>query len=152
MIKEARSKDVNEIVKMMKKLYLTWDFDPIDKVNKKWFSEDAKGFVAKRMRSKEIKYFVTCDNGKPVGYVLVVVVDRPFCKHNMIGMIDEVFVYPEYRKKGFGNQLVKESKRWLKSEGIKWCIVLTHSKDHNANAYWDYQGFSDYNRKYKIRI
>jgi len=153
-IREVKKIDITEIISMMKSLFLTWDkIDPMDKIDRKWFSsKDSDKLIAKRIKTKYKKYFIAEQDGKIIGYIFGLIEIREACLDKKIGLIDELYVKPRYRKLGVGNFLKNEMLVWFKSNKVKWSIVLTHSKDSTANPYWKHSGYRLYNNKFKIRI
>ena len=153
-IREAITADISEIKDMMKNLFLTWDkIDSMDKIDNHWFSsKESSQCISERMHSESKKYFVAENEGKTVGYIFGIIEMRIPCLDKEIGLIDELYVRHGFRNIGTGKALTNKLLEWFKSHNAKWVIVLTHSRDKEANSYWTKSGYKDYNRKYRIRI
>ena len=153
-IREATNEDISEIRDMMKNLFLTWDkMDSMDKIDKTWFSsKESSQLIFERMGSESNKYFVAENAGKIIGYIFGLIEIRAACLDKKIGLIDELYMKPEYRKTSAGKALTNKMLGWFKSKKLRWTITLTHSQDEGANSYWKHFGYKDYNRKYGMRL
>lgn len=153
-IREATKKDIPIIREMMKDLFLTWDkIDEMDKIDENWFlSKKSDNFISQRMLSKNQKYLVAECNAEIAGYIFGLIEVRQACMDKNIGLIDELFVKPGYRKLGLGKALTEKMLDFFRSQKIKWSILLTHSRDVGANSYWTNYGYKDYNRKYRMKL
>lgn len=153
-IRKALKTDAHQIKLMMKELFLTLDkIDPMDKIDKIWFeSNSSDKFTAKRISSKGKKYFVAEENGRLVGYLYLVIETRMACADKKVGLIDEMYVSPQFRKQGVGKRLFAEAMKWFRSNKIKWGIVLTHKLDDCANSFWQHHRFKEYNIKYRLKL
>ncbi len=153
-VRKAIPKDIAEIKLMMKQLFLTWDrIDEMDKIDGSWFgSKESDGYLALRMKNEDALFLVAEVDGELAGFGHAIVERRPYCKDKDVGLIDELYVKPEYRMTGSGKAIKDEMIRWFGSRKIRWSIVLTHSQDEPANDFWKHVGYKDYNRKYRMRI
>ena len=153
-IREATNKDISEIKNMMKNLFLTWDkMDTMDKIDNPWFSSrKSSKLISERISSKSKKYFVAENADQIIGYIFGLIEIRPACLDKKIGLIDELYVKPGYRKIGTGKALTSKMLKWFKSKNVRWTIALTHSRDKGANSYWKTFGYKDYNRKYRMKL
>ena len=148
-IRKATEKDTQEILVMMKELFLTWDaIDPIDKIDESWFkSKDAIDFINQEINDKNM-LFLIAEEKEIAGYLLAKIENRPALKEKNLGLIDELYIKPNYRKQALGKQLTEKALEWFKEKNLKWTIVLTHEKDELANSYWKHMNYKDYNKKY----
>ena len=153
-IRPGNNVDIVEIRLMMKKLFLKWDkIDPIDKIDHNWFnSKSSDSLIRNRINNLSSKYYVASEYDRLIGYIYGTIQMRPESLSKGIGVVEELYIQPDYRKKNVGKKLTKQLIKWFKTRNVKWSIVLVHSKDKNANSYWKRMKYRDYNRKYKLKI
>ena len=68
------------------------------------------------------------DDYNLIGYNIYSVFKHPHCKGLSVAMQDLFFVLPEYRCKGVGLSLIKESEEYFKNNNIKFVIQAASSK------------------------
>ncbi|MBW2992290.1 GNAT family N-acetyltransferase [Candidatus Woesearchaeota archaeon] len=154
-IRKANTKDISQLKKMKKDLFITWDkIDPMDKLDKKWFlSKDSDDYMKKLIDRKDAIYLVAEEKGVIIGFIYGFIEKRDPCLlDKKTGFIDELYIEPEYRKKGLAKKLTNAVLKWFKSKNLRWSVVCTHAMDKPANSYWKNTGFEDFNIKYKIKL
>ena len=82
---------------------------------------DAEGHFRKCLANPDKNFvFVAEDNGKVVGFLASYIDKIPdFFEHPTILYLDEIFVLPDYRRKGVARSLIQEAEKIAKEKGIK---------------------------------
>ena len=112
-----------------------------DHFKKFTFEERCKGFVT--MAPEKIQISVLFDEGKPVGYCISAV------KGNR-GEIESLFIEKEYRKMGYGNDLVERGIAWLKSKSCE--IIEVSVASGHESVFGFYEDFGFYPRMTTLRL
>lgn len=150
-IRKLKNGEVKEIAPLMLSLYEKWDeIDPIDKINKKWFSSNKQyNYLKKMLMDKNKLFFVAEEDNKIIGYLLAEIEERkPFLQK--AGYIAETYTKPSFRGKGIGSALFKKAIGWFDKKKIKWIMVSTHSLDNEAISFWQGRGFKEFNKFFKL--
>ena len=92
------------------------DLSEIERLNEKYFKE-IRNF-RKIIEGKNDIFFVVKDNKKIVGFGGLHI----FHWNNTARIID-IFIHPEYRKKGFGNKMISKIKKEAKALGVRTIIA-----------------------------
>lgn len=152
-IKEASEADVQSLMNLELALYKKWDaMDKIDNINERWFlSENHKQSVISYLNSKSNKLFICLVDNKTVGYLKAEIKERePFLKK--VGHISETFIFPDFRGKKIGSELLSHALTWFKENKLIWTTVSTHSLDEEANNFWQRKGYKEFNKTFKMKI
>ncbi|MBW2977632.1 GNAT family N-acetyltransferase [Candidatus Woesearchaeota archaeon] len=153
-IRKAKKEDIPEIKKLVIKLFSTWaKIDPADKLDRSWFKKSKSNkFYNSLLKNKDKLLLVAEEDKTLIGYLLLETQFRdPFLEGNRIGYVSELFVLPEYRKKGISKELLKKSNEWFKKKKFKWLVVSTHSRDKPAIQFWKRKGFKEFNKYFNKR-
>lgn len=143
-IRKAKIKDLKDVVELSyksaiyhKKLTLYYDID-----------KDVKNILSKSLRkniySSNSCIFIAEENNKIIGYLLAFKVNRPeMFKVKKAGLIADVFIKEEYRRKGIGDKLVKECFDWFKGDKISFVEINVEVSNKQAMNFWNKKGFKD---------
>ena len=89
--------------------------------------------------------FVAKNGKKPVGFAYGTVFwDFQFEVSQSIGLINDVYVLPEFRGKGIGQKLVIECLKKLKKEGIDLVRLTVLKHNESAVRLYEKLGFETY--------
>ena len=69
-----------------------------------------------------------------------------------IGIIYDVFVLDNFRRKEIGRRLVEKSLEWFKIKKVKYIDLGVDSRNEAAIKFWDSLGFSIYKFKMKLDL
>jgi len=84
------------------------------------------------------------DGAEVVGYAVGrITMLPPFFEHRTRGYIHDVFVKPQFRRRGVGRRLVDEILRWLRQRGVN-LVELTVAANNDAVPFWERLGFRVY--------
>jgi len=75
------------------------------------------------------------DNERVVGYCISSI------KREGMGEIDSIFVEPDYRRNGIGDNLINSALQWLKSKATKKIIVQVLVGNEEAHPFYNRHGF-----------
>lgn len=102
-------------------------------------------------RSGSLKIFTARDNGKLVGYFVVVVSKHMHYKDHLFANNDIVFVAKEYRKGFVGVNLIKFAEKCLKEDGVS--VMTINTKVHQPfDKLLDFLKFTKIERIYSKYI
>ncbi|MFC1901068.1 GNAT family N-acetyltransferase [Chloroflexota bacterium] len=104
------------------------------------------------IKSKNSKILVALDDGQIIGhsYAFIIEPDPATAKRGKYGYIHDLFVIPEYRRRGIGKQLFDEILKWFHSLDIDRVELEVIVGNYLANSFWKKHGFSDHvHRLYK---
>lgn len=115
-IREIRPEDVNAVAELVVRLKrLNEEFDPLLKVRDDVFNQ-AKKYIESAMASENSLILVADRNGKIVGVVKVDIQDRIFYEPKVEGTIRELYVLPEFRRRGLAKRLIETAIEKLKGK------------------------------------
>lgn len=121
---EIAAKDIDVVVRMMA------DFYAID--NYPFDVAVAKGLLMEFVENETLgKGWLICNEDKPVGYVILTFVFS-FEYKGRIAFLDELFIAPDARGKGFGKQAVDFIADEAKKHSVK--IIYLEVEHHNEAA------------------
>lgn len=99
-----------------------------------------------RLTNDDIHIFVAELLGEPVGYVVAQVVERPenpYSPAYRFVLIDEMSVNPDFRSRGYGEQLMQTVFALAQSQGIRCAVLNVWAFNERAVAFYKRQGFSE---------
>ncbi|QQR97750.1 MAG: GNAT family N-acetyltransferase [Sphingobacteriales bacterium] len=96
--------------------------------------EKAKSFLTERMDKNESVIFVAENNGKLIGFIqLYPTFSSVSMKRDII--MNDLYVYPEFRKNGFGKALLETAKEFCRENNCKGLWVETAIDNPARNLY-----------------
>jgi len=81
-----------------------------------WLDTYLKHIFAEQGKNRHIWWGV--DEGRKVGFAVAILSPHAVDKHRLQGMIAEFFVYPEYRREGYGRRMAEAAIEFLRSKGV----------------------------------
>lgn len=82
------------------------------------------------------------DETGPVGFISAAVLDSPLAALDYrVGTIANLYVLPEYRRRGVGNRLVDTALAALKAEGARHVELSYMFRNANGARFWQARGF-----------
>jgi len=91
--------------------------------NCKWTSDKAYLYVDELISSRDFIGFIIYDEGKPAGAILA---HKKTWWTNKQLMIDELFVSPDFQKKGYGKKLLHFSEEYANANNIELLVLMTN--------------------------
>lgn len=107
--------------------------------------------------SKKQLLVAECD-GKFAGYALIEITSRPpVLKIKNMGVVNDIFVVEEFRKKGIGKELFTGMLDWIKNkkanyESLDYIELSVNIKDAVSQKAWAKYGFNEYMSKQRMEI
>lgn len=98
-----------------------------------------------------------CD-GKFAGYALIEIASRPpIFKVKNMGVVNDIFVVEEFRKRGVGKELFAGMLDWIKNkktnyESLNYIELSVNIKDIVSQKAWAKYGFDEYMSKQRMKI
>jgi len=89
---------------------------------------------------------------KPLGYVIVSSVNKWRYRKVKTGELENMYVVPKARRKGVGRTLVDRVKEWLKTKGLGRLYVSTYANNVQAIAFYQTNGFVDWEAGLEARL
>ncbi|MCK4669976.1 MAG: GNAT family N-acetyltransferase [Nanoarchaeota archaeon] len=146
--KEDSLKDLIELSYIMIKDYETHHKEFFD-LKKKFDKKSLKQHFHKSLENKDMQTFVAEEKEKIIGFITVELRERiPFYKIKKLGFISSLIVYPEHRRKGIADKLLKEAIKWFKKKKAKYFDLDTAVKNKGALKF--YKRHKIYPIKYKL--
>jgi len=96
---------------------------------KKAYDEDKDGMFVWEIR------------GKVVGWSWLRVRENEFFKEGAFGELNEIYVVPEWRRKGVGKVLMLHAHNWFKEKGVSTIRVEALASNKAALAFYQKHGF-----------
>ncbi|HSV75145.1 MAG TPA: GNAT family N-acetyltransferase [Chthonomonadales bacterium] len=82
-----------------------------------------------------------------VGYVVGDLHRRPpWYPAGSFGFVSDMYVCPEWRRKGFGTALVRALEEWMAARGVTAIELLAAERNPGGLAFWRALGYTDYLR------
>ena len=117
-------------------------------------SMDANPGFKKYLRDnlKDMGLFVAEIEKRLVGFVLAETAQRPPCfSFRDYGMIDDLAVTADWRRKGIGQQLLARTMTWFTEKGIHRIEARVLMSNPLSTKFWEKAGFDPYiNCVYKV--
>ncbi len=100
----------------------------------------AKAFIDARLEHNESVIFVALDENKPVGFTQL------YPKYSSVRLVknwilNDLFVDPEYRKKGIGEELIRTAMDFAKGQGSTYVQLETAVDNFTAQSLYEQIGF-----------
>ncbi len=153
-IRKVNQDDFKELFKLvmqsmrdhMKLNKLNWE--PITKIRKAESKELRKDF-----KDNKTKIFVAEINGKTVGYINFSFQGKnPYTETKKKGIINDLFVLENNRKKGIGKALVNDAILLFRSRGIKTISLSVSSNNFPALKVYEKFNFKENVKKMNLNL
>jgi len=102
-------------------------------------------WAGQRLRD-EASIVLIAESGEDcVGYLLGHTDEaQPIFKHRSYGTVTDLFVVPEFRRKGIGSKLLEETLSFFRSRGIGHVRLNVLARDKRSRAFYEKHGFGDF--------
>ncbi len=94
--------------------------------------------IVDRLDDMQTCTLVAEEDGQVVGYAVGVVIDLvpEMFAQETAGFVADIYVSPEYRKRGIGRALVETLVIWFRGEGINYFEWSVAAKNHAGHEFW----------------
>jgi GNAT superfamily N-acetyltransferase len=101
--------------------------------------------LVQRLDDPYTRVFIAEDQGKPVGFVLGMIVDLvpDIFAQEPCGFLADIYVQPDYRRRGIGHGLVNAIVAWFKERGASYFDWQVASLNADGIAFWRALGGRD---------
>lgn len=105
--------------------------------------------LAEELADKDSLFLVVEKDNKIVGYFRGAIEPAPaYTSPKKIGVIYDIYIAEEYRKRGIGEALMKEVLEWFELKNIKNIELSVDARNIAAINFWKKMGFFEY----KLRL
>lgn len=102
-------------------------------------------WAGQHLRNAESCLLVAENGGEYVGYLLAHAAEsQPIFKHRKHATITDIYVVPQYRRKGIAKRLIEEAASFFKAHGVQHMQVNVLVKNASARAFVEKMGFVDF--------
>ena len=126
-------------------------YQNIKNINQKKIKSDNRKYVKKYLQEKTCNYIMCRQETEILAYIFLSI-DETYCGE---GYINELYVLPKQRQKGFGTKLTEMGLKWLKENDCKTICITVNRKNKNALKLYKKLGFEIYTDSYismKLKI
>jgi ribosomal protein S18 acetylase RimI-like enzyme len=142
-IREVKEDDLKSIAPLLTRFYrFNEEFDPA--WSTKELSEEEIEEILKRRMSAGDLILVAEVEGRIVGFLRAEIEENPFLENDKIVMIKELYVKPEFRRRGIARRLVDEASKLLRKFDAKILAAEFPTLNVVANDFYKKLGFRSY--------
>jgi ribosomal protein S18 acetylase RimI-like enzyme len=105
------------------------NYQSIEKINQTKVISDNKKYLKKYLQDKMCKYIIVKENENVLGYIFLSIDET----HLGEGYINELYVLPNYRKKGIATKFINMGLQWLKVNKVTEINITVNRKNKNAS-------------------
>lgn len=128
------------------------ELDPRNATGKQARAFLRKDFHANVGKKNACGYFIKLDD-EAIGFInFCVRKGSPFDTQKRVGEIGAAYIRKEYRRKNFGNQMVKFVKSWFKEKGVSVVYGNVHGLNKLGNRFWQKMDGTVLSYNYMMKI
>jgi ribosomal protein S18 acetylase RimI-like enzyme len=144
-IRRATIKDVDRLKHLKAEFYL-WECETDDRLRVDWADKQLKARLARNLKDpKKTAFFIAEEKGVIAGYSGGEIEKTPgFIRHKRRGHLFNLYVKPEYRRKGIAKKLIKAVLDWFKENEVVDIRLLVYTHNVRAHSIYRKLGFEDY--------
>jgi ribosomal protein S18 acetylase RimI-like enzyme len=145
-LRRATIKDFDRLKKIKADFYL-WECGMDKRIRPEWAEKQLQSRLARNLKhhTKSVAFFIAEERGEIIGYSGGEIEKAlGFVKSKRLGHMFNLYVKPEYRKKGIGKKLIKEVLAWFKKNKVKELKILVYPHNKPAHEIYKKLGFKDY--------
>ena len=147
-IRKARPEDVPALVELWREM---WDThaaaDPRFALAPKG-QEAMAEWIGRHIEMPTSCVLAACDptdDARPVGYVLGMVLENPpVTPDRFFGMVSEIAVRADHRRRGVGGRLLAEIDAWFRLLRVSYVEVNVSVRNPVARAFWRKHGYGEF--------
>lgn len=151
--RRAKSRDIAFVIEMWREMSTE-----VAAVNPRYKISDNGEFVWGRwaggVAGSERGCVILAEDGEnPVGCILAFIPDEaPIYASRPRGRISDIYVFPEYRKKGIGKELLKQAIDFLKEKNVKAIEVNMPKGVEGLAKLWTGAGMKPFAERYHLML
>ncbi|MCE4610875.1 MAG: GNAT family N-acetyltransferase [Desulfurococcales archaeon] len=140
-VREASEDDVDSIAVMVARLKtLNEELDPSFRVREDLL-DAARQYVRTSINSSSVILLVADVGGETVGFIRVELVDRVFYEPRIKALITDLYVKPEYRRRGVGKLLLESAIEEARKRGAGIISAVFPEGNVIAKSFYQNLGF-----------
>lgn len=142
-IRKGTEKDFSTIQQLNAALFIH-DASHDDALNMDWpRSEEGRAYYRQKFVDPGHVVFIAEDKaGKPLGYIIGCAINKFRYRKVKTGELENMFVIPQWRRKGVGKALLEALNKWMKTKGVDRIYVSAYAKNEDAIHFYDFCGFN----------
>jgi len=142
-VRTAKDEDLSRLTDLVSRLKrLNGEFDPllapVDNLE-----EEARKYLQSTMKDSDSIVLVLEEGGNVGGVLIAKIIDRCFYSPRKVGQITDVYLMPEYRRRGMGYRIVDEAEKLLRSKGAEMIFAEFPMKNVIAEGFYRKLGFRE---------
>lgn len=144
-IRDARPDELGQVVRLWEKLVEHHSsFSPYYVIapdgKQKW-----SRYLAQKFSEKSTKLIVAAENGEIVAFMLCLLSpNEPIFKDRTLGIISDVYVDEDRRRKGVAREMLRQALRWFKKNKVKHVQISVAANNIEGRAAWAQLGFKPF--------
>ncbi len=147
-VREAGPGDVEVLSDYLVRFYrFNEEFDPAWSMARD-AGEKARKVIESLLASEKDVVLVAEYDGKVVGFVRAEVRENPMLEAKRIGVIVELYVHPQYRRRGIAGTLVREAAEKLAGMGARLVAAEFPAANEVAESFYRKHGFRPFTSIY----
>lgn len=151
-IKKATLENINDILNLNQQLF-DYDHKNFDKTLDCSWPSNNKKYFKNSITSKNSLALVVVDKEKVIGYLMGSINNAEDYRNiKKIAELDNMFILPQYRKKGIGIDLCKKFFKWAREKGIERVKVIVSEQNNKAISYYKKCGFLGYDLTLEAKL
>jgi ribosomal protein S18 acetylase RimI-like enzyme len=104
-----------------------------------------ENFLREMMKSEDAQVLVAVDKGHVVGYSISEIGKyQPIIQRETRGVINDMAVISDYRRKGIGEEMLSRIRQWFDSRNIDRIELSVAARNQIGYSFWKKHGFQDY--------
>ncbi len=100
-----------------------------------WLDAYLKHIFTEQGKSRHIWWGV--EDGRQVGFAVAILTPQPADKSKLTGMVAEFFIYPEYRREGFGRRLAEAVIEFIHEQGANDIHASATAGNVRGLRFWE---------------
>lgn len=100
-----------------------------------WLDAYLKHIFAEQGKNRHIWWGVA--DGKKVGFAVAILTPQPVDRQRLQGMVGEFFIYPEYRREGYGRRLAEAVIEFLHAQGANDIHASVTAGNVRGLRFWE---------------
>mgnify|MGYP001772766654 CR=1 FL=1 len=148
-VRRMTEADIGEAVELIARLKsFNEELDPNFKVVDN-LDEVVRDYLKKSLASEKVIVLAAVDEGNSVmaGVVRVEIVDRLFYEPRLAGVITDLYVRPQYRRKRLGRLLIEKAVDEARKQGAGIVTVVYPAGNQIADSFYTKMGFIQLNKE-----
>ncbi len=100
-----------------------------------WLDAYLKHIYDEQGKNRHIWWAI--EEGRKVGFAVAILSPQPVDKHRLQGMIAEFFIYPEFRREGYGRRMAEAVIEFLQSKGVEDLHASVTAGNVRGLRFWE---------------